>query len=164
MAVLLTIIAFISTSLAIKVQYLILAAIGLSLFSIFAGFFLNTGINPSALYSAQCNRSFHRCIVRYFFPGCNRFYCGSCHVGRFEKLQNSIPRGTLLAIFTGLIIYLSLAIGFGFLLTENSCLRFGISSQSCLCPFTGYCRYLGSDPFICAWRNIGWPPHSSGNG
>jgi amino acid transporter len=114
MAVLLTIIAFISTSLAIKVQYLILAAIGVSLFSIFAGFFLNTGISPAApSLTASATAPSIDVLFAIFFPAVTGFTVGVAMSGDLKNSKTSIPRGTLLAIFTGLIIYLSLAIGFG---------------------------------------------------
>jgi amino acid transporter len=120
MAVLLTIIAFVSTSLAIKVQYLILTAIGLSLFSIFAGVFLNSGLNPIVpSITPTATAPSIDVLFAIFFPAVTGFTVGVAMSGDLKNSKTSIPRGTLLAIFTGLIIYLSLAIGFGLFIDRD---------------------------------------------
>jgi len=52
---LLVILVFISTSLALKTQFFILAAIVLSLVSIIAGFFINTGYQPNVSKNSPCS-------------------------------------------------------------------------------------------------------------
>jgi amino acid transporter len=112
-AVILTIIAFISTSLAIKVQYFVLTAIALSLFSIFAGFFVNTGFYPESIsVSPLTTAPSLDVLFAIFFPAVTGFTVGVAMSGDLKNPRSSIPLGTMLAIFTGMIIYIGLAVGF----------------------------------------------------
>ena len=111
--ILLTIIAFISTSLAIKVQYLVLTAIALSLASIFAGLFINTGIEVTTpSISPMPSAPSVDVLFAIFFPAVTGFTVGVAMSGDLKNPKVSIPKGTLLAIFTGLIVYAGLAVGF----------------------------------------------------
>lgn len=108
--VLLTIITFISTSLAIKTQYLILAAIGISLFAIFTG-------SPDRLpvleiTDAQRAAPLPDTFVLFgiFFPAVTGFTAGVNMSGDLRNAKRAIPRETMAAIFTGMAVYLSLAI------------------------------------------------------
>jgi amino acid transporter len=118
--IILVIIAFISTSIAIKIQYFILVAIGLSLISIFAGFFINTGYNPDTpvLFSREVSKPFVL-IFAIFFPAATGFTAGVAMSGDLKNPKKSIPIGTLGAIITGLIIYLLLAFGFAFFVNRD---------------------------------------------
>jgi amino acid transporter len=112
--ILLTVIALIGTHLAIKTQFLVLGAIALSLISIFAGFFLH----PAAAAASQAipftpfkTANFTR-VFAIFFPAVTGFTAGVAMSGDLKNPKKDIPAGTLLAIFTGLIIYLALAVSF----------------------------------------------------
>ncbi|MFW5706655.1 MAG: hypothetical protein ACOC12_01935 [Bacteroidota bacterium] len=124
--IILTILAFISTSLAIKLQYFVLTAIGLSLVSVFAGFFINTGFHPSfPSVSISPTAPSLDVLFAVFFPAVTGFTVGVSMSGDLKNPKSSIPIGTMGAIITGLIIYLALAMGFGFfvdrqLLIEDS--------------------------------------------
>ena len=65
-----TIITFISTSLAIKTQYIIMTAIGLSLVSIVLG--KHDFVPSETVVFANCNCSTVYCFVWNIFSGCNR--------------------------------------------------------------------------------------------
>ncbi|MEZ4924015.1 MAG: hypothetical protein R2780_12655 [Crocinitomicaceae bacterium] len=104
----LTIIAFISTSIAIKTQYIILGTIGISLLSIFFGdgSAANTvaesvDIGPAAGFAA---------VFAIFFPAVTGFTAGVAMSGDLKDPKTSIPIGTLGAIGVGLIIYMALAL------------------------------------------------------
>ncbi len=123
----LTILAMISTSLAIKTQYFILAAIALSLISIFAGFGIKVEFHPdSPLWAAAEGHLPFETIFAIFFPAVTGFTAGVAMSGDLRDPRKDIPRGTMAAIATGLIVYIALAMGFGlfvkreFLLADNN--------------------------------------------
>ena len=109
----LVIIALISTSLAIKTQYFILAAIGVSLISIFAGFGIHTEFHPSApiLSIAQNGVSLEK-VFAIFFPAVTGFTAGVAMSGDLKNPKKNIPIGTLLAIAVGFVVYMILSVGF----------------------------------------------------
>ena len=113
MLIILVLIAFISTSLAIKMQYFVLTAIALSLVSIAVGFFVNTGYHPAVpSLSPHTTVPSMDVLFAIFFPAVTGFTVGVAMSGDLKNPKNSIPRGTLLSIFTGMLVYLGLAIGF----------------------------------------------------
>ncbi|MFW5758924.1 MAG: hypothetical protein ACOCYO_09600, partial [Bacteroidota bacterium] len=109
-----TIIAFISTSLTINIQYFVLAAIALSLVSVFGGLFLNAPANSSASLDMYSDAPPIDVIFAVFFPAVTGFTVGVAMSGDLKNPKKSIPRGTLLSIFTGLFIYLGLSISMAF--------------------------------------------------
>ncbi len=118
--VILTVIALISTSLAIKTQYFILAAIGLSLVSIFAGFGIHTELHPdSPVLSAAKNGVPLETVFAIFFPAVTGFTAGVAMSGDLKDPKKNIPLGTLLAIATGFVVYISLTIGFAFFVKQD---------------------------------------------
>ena len=116
----LVIIAFISTSLAIKAQYYILGAIALSLLSIGLGFFFNTEFYPeSVLTGPSLDAIPLELVFAVFFPAVTGFTAGIAMSGDLKDPKKAIPSGTLASIITGLIIYVGLAIGFGFFIDRE---------------------------------------------
>ncbi|HHH49372.1 MAG TPA: amino acid permease, partial [Saprospiraceae bacterium] len=106
--VLLTILALISTSVALKAQFFILAAIILSLISIFFG---TTEFAPQEveLFSTEGAISME-IVFAIFFPAVTGFTAGIAMSGDLKDPKKSIPVGTLLAIGVGLMVYVGLAI------------------------------------------------------
>ncbi len=103
-----TIVTLISTSLAIKTQYLIMAAIFLSLLSVFLGSHdlvpegsqllpLSGGISWIALFAI-------------YFPAVTGFTAGVSMSGDLKDPRKDIPVGTIVAIGVGLVVYVGLAI------------------------------------------------------
>ncbi|WP_456438264.1 amino acid permease [Psychroserpens sp.] len=104
----LTTLALISTSVALKTEFIILAAIVVSLISIFLGSseFVPTTVN---LFSNE-NAVPLEVVFAIFFPAVTGFTAGIAMSGDLEDSKKSIPRGTLYAIGVGLIVYLALAV------------------------------------------------------
>ncbi|MCK5856330.1 MAG: amino acid permease [Bacteroidales bacterium] len=119
--VFLVIIAFISTSLAIKSQFIVLGAIGVSLISIIAGFFFgdSTAIQTNFTGPSDGNVSMIT-IFAIFFPAVTGFTAGVAMSGDLKDPKTSIPKGTLLSIFTGLVVYLGLAIGLAYFVDRDT--------------------------------------------
>ena len=104
----LTVLALISTSIALKTQFIILAAIAVSLISIFFG---TTEFAPETVqYFSSENGVPMEVVFAVFFPAVTGFTAGIAMSGDLEDPKRSIPRGTLLAIGVGLLVYLALAI------------------------------------------------------
>ena len=105
---LVTILTFISTSLAIKTQYIILTIMALSLFSVFFGKHdfppvasQLEGI-PSALPWIT--------LFAIFFPAVTGFEAGVSMSGDLKDARKDIPLGTIAAILVGLAVYIALAV------------------------------------------------------
>ncbi len=104
---LLTIITFISTSLAIKAQYFVLVAIILSIVSIALGDTeapLEVHLEPPASGESLA------VLFGIFFPAVTGFTAGVNMSGDLKDPKRAIPIGTIAAISTGLLVYLGLTI------------------------------------------------------
>lgn len=137
--VVITTIALISTSLAIKTQFYILAAIGLSLVSIFAGgFFLDHGYtaNTTKLFPSKGSASLET-IFAIFFPAVTGFTAGVAMSGDLKNPKKSIPVGTMLSIGVGLVVYILLAI-FLSLNVDSAALREDYNILSKISLFAAY--------------------------
>ncbi len=117
----LVVIAFISTSLAIKTQFIILALIALSLVSIFVGFFINPVFVPEKveMFPAMGNVKLQY-VFGIFFPAATGFTAGVAMSGDLEDPKRNIPVGTLAAISVGLIVYIALAIGLAYRVDQRT--------------------------------------------
>lgn len=104
----LTIIAFISTSIALKTQFFILGAIVLSLFSIFLG--NGADATPIAGNVDTIEYVGFAAVFAIFFPAVTGFTAGVAMSGDLKDPKRSIPMGTMGSIAAGLIIYLILGI------------------------------------------------------
>jgi len=110
--VLLTVITFVSTSLAIKTQYLILVAIAVSLVSIFAG---TWEVPPEAPLLAPFEGGEAATLLfGIYFPAVTGFTAGVNMSGDLKDPKRAIPIGTVAAIAVGLFVYLALAVFLAF--------------------------------------------------
>ena len=123
----LTIIAFISTSVAIKSQYIVLTGIVLSLAAIFLGDGLIVGKDvTNSVISAE--KVGFAALFAVFFPAVTGFTAGVAMSGDLKNPKKAIPYGTMGAIAVGLVVYiclgvfLSLSIDEGILMNNDKAL------------------------------------------
>ncbi len=103
----LTILALISTSVALKTQFLILAAILISLLAVFFG---TSQFEPETIALMPSEGTVPlELVFAVFFPAVTGFTAGIAMSGDLKDSKASIPKGTLMAIGTGLVVYLVLA-------------------------------------------------------
>ncbi|MBE0572693.1 MAG: amino acid permease [Ignavibacteriaceae bacterium] len=105
-----TIITFISTSLAIKTQYIIMTAIGLSLISIVLG--KHDFVPSETMFSPIVTAAPFIVLFGIFFPAVTGFEAGVSMSGDLRDPKKSIPGGTIAAIAIGLVVYIALAFFF----------------------------------------------------
>lgn len=120
----LVILAFISTSLAIKSQYIILGAIALSLISVALGLFTNTNFAPDAVLLHPLKDGLPlETVFAILFPAVTGFTAGVAMSGDLKDPKNSIPSGTLWAIGTGLVLYMGFAVALAFFVDRETLLN-----------------------------------------
>ncbi len=107
--IIVTIITFISTSLALKTQYFILGLIVLSLISIFMGFGNHTHVAESPLFTNPTSTIPLMTLFGIFFPAVTGFEAGVSMSGDLKDPKKSIPGGSIMAIAVGFTVYIILA-------------------------------------------------------
>jgi len=107
-----TTITFISTSLAIKSQYFIMAAIGLSLLSIFFGKhdFAPETVNLKPLADSAP----FMLLFGIFFPAVTGFEAGVSMSGDLKNAKRSLPLGAIMAVAVGFVAYVLLAVFYAY--------------------------------------------------
>ncbi len=115
---LLAILTFISTSLAIKSQYLILTALVLSLGSIFFGSYEYDYSQP--LIAPMRDSLPWIALFAIFFPAVTGFEAGVSMSGDLKDPRKNIPAGTIGAVLTGLLVYLGLAFFFAYSVSRQA--------------------------------------------
>jgi amino acid transporter len=100
----LTLISYRSAELAIKMQYLVMGMIAISLLSFFSG----RGASPPAEI-AWWNRTDHSFaeVFAVFFPAVTGIMAGVGMSGDLRDPRRALPRGTMLSIFVGLAVYVA---------------------------------------------------------
>lgn len=103
----LTIIALISTAVALKTQFFILAAIAISLIAIFFGTH-EFAPESVALFSGEGSVPLE-VVFAIFFPAVTGFTAGIAMSGDLKDPKKAIPIGTISAIAVGFVVYVILA-------------------------------------------------------
>ena len=117
---LLVVIAFISTSLAMRVQFFILLAIALSLLSIALGFFQHADTAPTHIFLFSKGDFSLEYVFAIFFPAVTGFTAGVAMSGDLKNPKKDIPKGTIWAIAVGFIIYVALAVGIAYFIDRET--------------------------------------------
>ncbi|MGH1366015.1 MAG: hypothetical protein ACRBF0_20820 [Calditrichia bacterium] len=113
-----TAITLFSTSLAIKMQYVIMLAIVLSLISIVFG---STDLQPASPVLFAAKESVPIAVLfGIFFPAVTGFTTGVQMSGDLQDPKRSIPLGTMAAIAVGFVVYIALAIFLSFRISADA--------------------------------------------
>ncbi len=116
-----TIVSFISTNLALKTQFIILGIMVLSIASILLGkheFVPNTPLSGSAVNSLPWIALF-----AIFFPAVQGFEAGVSMSGDLANPKKAIPIGTISAILVGFVAYIGLVFFFSYTVERDALLN-----------------------------------------
>lgn len=103
-------IAWVGADIAIKTQYLIMAALGLSLVSFFAGFTpIEGGVSSNWLSQYEDGQTFWT-VFAIFFPAVTGIMSGVSMSGDLKEPAKSIPRGTMSAIAITFFVYVAIMV------------------------------------------------------
>ena len=107
-----TVVTLISTALALKMQFFIMAAIVLSLLSVFFG--QHEFVPDAPILESLPTALPFIVLFGIFFPAVTGFEAGVSMSGDLQNPKESIPKGTIWAIAVGLIVYIGMAAFFSF--------------------------------------------------
>ncbi|MCD4651572.1 MAG: amino acid permease, partial [Candidatus Cloacimonetes bacterium] len=108
-AIIIVLITFVfgkSASLVLKLQIPIMIAVGLSIIALLIGVFTNGLRTPEMVATYRTAPQGFWYVFAVFFPAVTGFTAGIGMSGDLRNPRKSIPKGTMLAVATGILLYL----------------------------------------------------------
>ena len=112
--------AALSASVALRSQYVVMAAIALSLVSFFCGSSLAPGADPAAAAVPEPPGFWH--VLAVFFPAVTGILSGVGMSGDLKDPAKSIPRGTIAAVVTGWAVYMAVPVALHLFVSDRAAL------------------------------------------
>jgi len=111
--ILLTLLAGKSANLTLKLQIPLMVAVGVSIIVFIAGI-VSHPVSPPHLTGSYPNAGGFWIVLAVFFPAVTGFSAGVGLSGDLKNPSRSIPSGTIAAVLSGYVIYMSLAVALAF--------------------------------------------------
>lgn len=116
----LALLATLSASLALRSQYVVMAAIALSLVSFFCGSAPEAEATAAASTPVASPGFWH--VLAVFFPAVTGILSGVGMSGDLKDPAKSLPRGTLAAVLTGWAVYMAVPIALHYFVSDRAML------------------------------------------
>jgi len=108
--IVITIISGKSAGLALKLQIPIMITVGISIIALFIGVFSAKLTSPEMVPTFRTAPKGFWYVFAVFFPAVTGFTAGIGMSGDLKEPRKSIPKGTIMAVATGMLIYLMIPV------------------------------------------------------